>query len=350
MKKNAIITLYGEVNYGNRLQNYAVIKCFEKWGIQAETIVRRTFGLRDRCVQIRNKAACLLMRSYLKENRPDLVRTDTFQKFTRNYIPTIFYKKKAMPDLLKRYDYFVVGSDQVWNPCFSGFENIFDEMLLTDVPREKKMCIAPSFGVSQIPEEWEEKFAAALLEFPKLCAREESGAKIIHKLTGKDASVMIDPTLMLDAAEWDMVSKPIKNLSDRYILEYFLGTSLQEADKKLEELVQQYGEQRIRLLDKTNPDIYVSGPSEFLYLIKHSALVRTDSFHACVFSILYHKPFIVYRRQGNEKDMFSRIITLLELFEVSTDSSVFGRVIQVPEVVRDKVLSQKRKEMEQYFV
>ena len=63
-------------------------------------------------------------------------------------------------------------------------------------------------------------------------------------------------------------------------------------------------------------EFYATGPSEFLYLEKHAFLVCTDSFHSSVFSILYNRPFVVFDREGNEKNMSSRIDTLLSTFHL----------------------------------
>lgn len=60
----------------------------------------------------------------------------------------------------------------------------------------------------------------------------------------------------------------------------------------------------------------MSDPSEFIYLIANAKLVMTDSFHACVFSFLFNKPFLVYSREGSEGNMMSRMDTLLGKFDL----------------------------------
>ena len=68
------------------------------------------------------------------------------------------------------------------------------------------------------------------------------------------------------------------------------------------------------IMDHNVPELYISGPSEFLYLIEHAAVVQTDSFHACIFSFLFGKPFLLYAREGKDTDMFSRMETLFSTF------------------------------------
>ena len=39
MKKAAIITLYGNYNFGNKLQNYALQAVLEDYGFEVETLI-----------------------------------------------------------------------------------------------------------------------------------------------------------------------------------------------------------------------------------------------------------------------------------------------------------------------
>ena len=68
-------------------------------------------------------------------------------------------------------------------------------------------------------------------------------------------------------------------------------------------------------MDKNNFDVYTSRVEEFLYLIHHAKLVVTDSFHACVFSIIFNTPFIaVKRQQARTLNMLTRLETLTSYF------------------------------------
>ena len=68
-------------------------------------------------------------------------------------------------------------------------------------------------------------------------------------------------------------------------------------------------------LDEKDP-FFTSGPSEFLYLEKNAFLICTDSFHSCVFAIIYNRPFIVFKRDDNTVSMNSRLETLLSKFKL----------------------------------
>jgi len=125
--------------------------------------------------------------------------------------------------------------------------------------------------------------------------------------------------MLLTADEWDKVAKKPKQLDNlknkRYILTYFLGNLSMDKKGKIEEIAQKNNCEIINILDKNSP-FYQTGPSEFLYLEKNAILICTDSFHSCVFSILYNRPFLVFQREGNVNKMNSRIETLLNKFKL----------------------------------
>lgn len=348
-KKAAIITIYGENNYGNRLQNYAVYWCFQKWGKYAETIVFRTRKTLRESIKSRVKdVVAKVAPNWLYKKAPNYFREKCFKKFTKTYIPTRYFRSPINKKILNKYDTFITGSDQVWNPCFGNYEKIFDTMFLTSISNEKKRCFSPSFGVEDIPERWKEKFSLALNTFPKLCAREQSGVEIIRKLTGRSALLMIDPTLMLDAKDWLKVANKVYLKTNNFILDYFLGTTPDKNPNYQNALFYKKALTRIKLLDPADKTIFRSGPSEFIYLIAQATLICTDSFHACVFSILFDKPFIVFRREDENWDMFTRITTLLELFDESS-ADIAGKIIHISPEKRDMVLNKKRKEVEEFF-
>ena len=123
--------------------------------------------------------------------------------------------------------------------------------------------------------------------------------------------------MLLTAEEWDKVSKKPKMLkTDKYILNYFLGDLSDERRKEIDRVAKENNCEVINILDKNSP-FYECGPSEFLYLEKNAFLICTDSFHSCVFAILYNTPFLVFdREQKNLVSMNSRLDTLLSKFKL----------------------------------
>ena len=103
-------------------------------------------------------------------------------------------------------------------------------------------------------------------------------------------------------------------MKNGYILTYFLSPKCEDANNQLEEI--RHGRKVYELLDAGNWVAGAAGPAEFLWLFDHSDLVLTDSFHACVFSFLFNKPFVVYDRNWTEGNMNSRLETLLGKFHL----------------------------------
>jgi hypothetical protein len=237
-------------------------------------------------------------------------RSKKFNIFTLKNIPFQFLNST---DELNDFDYIFIGSDQIWNAeIVTPTEFEYGQMADSD----RVICISPSFGVEGFSKEIEQKIAGYLQKLNHLNVREHSGANIIKRLTGKDVPVFIDPTLMLDASDWEKLEKKPKNLigKKKYILKYFLGDETQESIDDTEMLARENDLEVIKFLDKSDLWAYVTGPAEFLYLIHNAEIVLTDSFHACVFSILFRRPFWAYSRTGEK--MNSRLDTLFKILNL----------------------------------
>ncbi|NMB19118.1 MAG: polysaccharide pyruvyl transferase family protein [Erysipelothrix sp.] len=333
MKRIGIITLNGYFNYGNRLQNYALERVLEKMGCEVNTIkvknsplstkkktnkIQRIRGMNFRKIvaRARGKTWDIIHRN--EKRKSNKVRTDTFKKFTDDYISEIDYSifnEGANKSIADSYDFFVVGSDQVWNPFYNYGSSVY---FLDFAPKGKRISYAASFGISLIPDHFKEKYKRFLGEMRYLSVREDSGAQIIENLTGRDACVHVDPTMLLTKDEWIGISrKATHQPNEKYLLTYFLGGIPKEHKKMIERIAEDEKLRIINLGDIREKDSYRTGPSEFINYIDDCSIFCTDSFHGAVFSILLEKPFVVYDRVGSNS-MYSRIDTLLDKFDLTT--------------------------------
>ena len=312
MKKAAILTINDDWNYGNRLQNYAVQRVLEKHNLKVETIYNQNnvYGVKyfKKKVKDNIKKVLNIKKEIKKYNKFNLFNKNI--KFAKFAIDSKHIPKK----LGLKYDYFFTGSDQVWNPTF---ERMSDVDFLTFAPEIKRNSFSASFGINEIPKQMREYYRENLMKMQKISVREDIGKIIIKELTGRDdVEVLVDPTMLLTAEEWDKVSKKPKQLkANKYILNYFLGELSEERKKEINRVAKENGCEVINILDKNSP-FYETGPSEFLYLEKNAFLICTDSFHSCVFAILYNRPFIVFEREDNTVSMNSRIETLINKFKL----------------------------------
>lgn len=308
--KIGIFTIIDNNNYGNRLQNYAVQEFLKKGKIVSQTLNNDAYTNSKKLYFLR-KIKWNLKKMRQKSNI-NLERLTSFKKFNESI--NYFNRTITSYSRLNVFDYVVVGSDQVWNP---NFGRLRDADLLCFVKQKKRIAFSASFGVDGIPDKMKKKVGKALKKFKAISVREDAGKKIVEELTGRtDVEVLIDPTMLLTADEWDKVSKkPTMLKTDKYILNYFLGNLSDERRNEINRVAKENSCEVINILDKESP-FYECGPSEFLYLEKNAFLICTDSFHSSVFGILYNTPFLVFEREDNNASMNSRLDTLLSKFKL----------------------------------
>ncbi len=317
--KIGIITIYDLLNYGNRLQNYATTRVLHELGGETETLILKEYTLRDVIKIVLGKNNVGLNWNWKQEtdeyyNDLDEAEKEKYNNFYQFTYDNMTLRKMVYFNFLpfvidSKYDYFITGSDQVWNPYIAQAKDW--EFLLFSSPK-KRISFSASFGLDSIP--YDQRIVDALNDFKALSVREEAGAKIIKDLTGRDAVVLVDPTMLLSSEEWRNLAKKPRGGEEGYILTYFLSPKNNEAAKELDEI--RDGREVYELLNPEDQVCRTAGPSEFLWLFDHADFILTDSFHACVFSFLFNKPFIVYERNWDGGNMNSRLETLLQKFHL----------------------------------
>lgn len=344
MKKVGILTLVGNNNYGNRLQNYALSKKIDSMGFKTETIwiCKNKFN-----AKIKEKSK-VLSSLFIKKYK----RYYNFVQFTNGKIKNRYSKDI---NLIKNdYYKFVTGSDQVWNYNFKSFDKNF---LLLFSEYNKNISYAASLAVDSITDNFVDLFKNGIKNIRNISVREDKTKDILIDLTKrKDIEVLIDPTMLLTSEEWDKVSKKprqLKNIKeDKYILNYFLGELSQSRKQEIERIAKENNCHIINILDKEDP-FYTCGPSEFLYLEKNAFLICTDSFHSSVFGILYNTPFIVFEREDKAAKMNSRIDTLLSKFKLKNrkfnDKEITKENLNHDYTEAYRILEKERKKSEEFL-
>lgn len=304
MKKVGILTLNGNFNYGNKLQNFAMKKVLEDFNFEVFTI------------NYFSNPFYILNTLFRKKTMNEKIRLSKFKKFNKNLnyklLPKFQFQKSKS---FQHYDFVIYGSDQIWKYGKNGVGNIFAGYLF---PKKRNIVYAASFGVSEIPIQYQDKYRKMTDRFECISVREEAGKKIISKLNPKvEVDIVLDPTLLVNSKFWNSLSIEIPTLKKKkYILNYFLGDLSDKRKSVIEKIAKENDCIIINLLDKDS-EYYATGPSEFLYLEKNAFLICTDSFHSCVFAFLFDRPFVVFDRDDNNENMTSRIDTLLEKFSLN---------------------------------
>ncbi len=309
MKKIGIITVYDEKNYGNRLQNLAVQSILEKRGMQVESIFCQMDRLRFYARRIVDLGKSIIVKD------PPSIRRWSFIRFNKKFIYTRFYYNKdfKFPQSIKnKYDYFIAGSDQIWNFGYQS-EPLLKLFLLSFADDRQKICISPSIGMSYVDNAHEQLFREGLRGFKQLSCREKQGAAELSRITGRECEILIDPTLYITRDEWAQMFQIRPQKIEAYIFVFFLAWVSDE----LTDFIKSYAEGKYRIINPSDPSskYYGIDPAEFVTLLSNAHMVFTDSFHVTAFSINFHVPFYVFNRNKSTK-MTSRIESICELFHL----------------------------------
>lgn len=305
----AMITLNVYDNYGNMLQKYALYRTLKKFADFVEVLWHpNTKTFFPYKLEMERQSEGNLRSAVFRG-----IREYKFKQFNDTNILTRF-SLPYIEDLADEYDFFVVGSDQVWNPEFTVPYRFLDF-----APPEKRIAYAASITIPELPEEVQEIYRQKILEMPHVSIREKEGCDIIEKLTGKRPLQVLDPVFLLTADEWRKIEKRPPWLDKKiyrngYLLTYFLGGNF---PKEIFSFAKKFGLPVINMLDQNNFEHYITGIEEFLYLLDHATILCTQSFHGTSFASIFKRPFIVYKTGKLRTTRFSRLGSLLELFNLS---------------------------------
>lgn len=309
-----IVTLVGRFNYGNRLQNYATSRIWEKVGYEPVTLES---SARDTLLQRAKHSIKVLIgrEGHSAERGMSIARKVAFERFDSK-IRTISIAGCNQINQ-EEFAWVSVGSDQCWNP-FYGRD--LDWYYLRPFDFKKRVALAPSFGLSTVPSRYHKAIAEGLSGFDCLSVRETSGARIVERLSGREATVIVDPTMMLTKEEWRSVANDVLTPKSPYGFAYLLGPASPDRTRALNKAESEFGCKAICISDRDEKGQLPAGPSEFISLLANASFVVSDSFHACVFSILFNKPLIVVPRVAGI-EMSDRIETLLRTFDLQDEGA-----------------------------
>lgn len=330
-RKAGILTFYNQnYNFGGLLQAYALPTALKKYlGVSAEQIdfnygskLKNKEKEKVSLYNIIYKSGIAFFRFITSKKLKN--RKKVFDRFIKE-IPHSEreYDCNNISNALKEYNIFICGGDQIWNDC-NEKQNL-EAFTLQFVPDcVKKIAYAPSMAVLETGADFKKSMVGGLSGLNAVSVREKRSLEVLQPLTDKKIEVVVDPALLLTEKDWDNILTEQKP-KGKYILCYLLGDSNEQRDavKKLSKNIglpiwtfPNIFCNVVRKCDLFFGDIkdYSSGPREFLGLIKNADMVITDSFHACVFSMIFKTPFTVFERgkSGEKGNMNSRIYDFLE--------------------------------------
>lgn len=346
-KKVGIITLHYAYNYGSVLQAYALQKVINDWGYNAniinyvdrhDFINYQLFRWQHYLTRPREIAADIV---FLRKN---FRRKQAFRHFQEKYLHILgrpVYKDEDMRELGNAFDYYITGSDQVWNFKVTGGVNPIYFLNFVN-HNASKIAYAPSMGELDQTQTDLQAIEPLLRKFDHMSIREKSTKKRIEALYGRPVQVTVDPTLLLDSKNYASLTEKILQPTPKgkYIFVYLL-----EPNNTLVDYVQKLAAEQGLLViyisnivkgnvfgNVTSNSEYGASPERFLQLIKNATFVVTNSFHATIFSILFERQFVTFKT----KKSFPRMLDLLQTIgledRVSGDTKTISNQIDYSHV------------------
>ena len=315
-----IVTCHDVYNFGASLQVFALQTYLERLGHHVQVVDykppyqpprhTRLFAI-DRSKKRLVGFAQMLYR--LPRRFSHIGRNRRFRQFTTSYLhlTSECYDKQRLLSSNIDADVFIAGSDQIWNCMYpTGRDTVFYLGFVNS--DAKKVAYAPSISINNIESRWEPIYQKHLPAFDFVSVREKSSIPFLKRMGREDVEVVCDPVLLFSAQEWSDIFPFRSFVKDSYLLVYDFDDNHQIAAiarsiSKAEGLkIINISIDTLRGLGTKLRNI---GPKEFLSLLWGASFVVSSSYHATLFSLLFHKRFCVVRR---DLDINLRLEDLLE--------------------------------------
>lgn len=319
-RKIGVLTWHYYLNYGSMLQTYALVRTLRSLGFNARVLNYHNpkFGKVSKVKNLIKKTIGLIPRKFLISSLNKIYfPKDRFRKFFKE--TSLVYSAEELKTQAAKFDTIICGSDQIWAP--NVFNPIYFLNFVSD--KQKKISYAASIGLNNVPDNLTKEYSKLLKRFDYISVRESKGKEIIKEISGRNAEVVLDPTLLVESKCWSTLAiKP--KIQNPYIFCYFL-----KKDHKYRDAVYQFAKTKgynvIGLSASINDTDWMEvlddktiGPREFLGLIKNAEVVCTDSYHGTIFSLLFHRPFITLERFSKNDYICqnSRLDQLIDYFSI----------------------------------
>lgn len=358
MKRVAILTTHRANNFGAVLQAYSLVMACREMGVDAELLdwrhpdFERSFHTAWRMHRNPIPALKYLWWHWVRETSA----RKAFDDFRRKIPMSCPIRNRAqLEEQGVKYDSYIVGSDQVWNPRLSASDPTkFDRAFLLDFVRGRpKNAYAASIGVNEIsPESVASEFSKAWYTFDHISMREETGAEFVERTIGKKVPTVLDPVLLHDDEWWMKNTDEIALPREPYLLIYNVQQWRKDSDWLVEQAYEYARKNNLKVVQLLVPaqrvkwtrDMVSVGPNEFVRYIAGANAVFANSFHASAFSVVFGKPLYVHRvdegaHPNSRFDTLSRLsgVPLSIVSQRGCDTLSFGDCSKADtELLKDK--------------
>ncbi len=331
-----ILSLVLHTNYGGILQSYALQTTLERMGHEVVVLDKNRDISCSFCSRFTGYTRYCISRFVFGRNvkyvEPQKINAERCEReqYTRDFINK--YINTRMVDEIKRgvfsdMDAIIVGSDQVWRPMYfkKKWETTMDNAFLQfqKQPNIKRIAYAASFGTDEweYSEEETRQCSHLIQSFKAVSVREKSGIELCRRYLGyKTAKHVLDPTFLLSYEDYETLVKSSNTPKSSGLLMCYVLDMTEEKQDLINSISNERGlvpfYTNSKIKDKNAPQKERIQPAVESWIrgFLDAEFVITDSFHACVFSIIFHKPFIVV---GNKQRGQSRFDSLLAMFSLN---------------------------------
>lgn len=325
-----ILTLPFNNNYGGYLQAYALMTVISQLGHEPTMIMRRHDRPKVSCsFKIKYALKGIVKTVLCSKKHPILYDVETefrhkgksMLKFVNQYIapetPFLYSKEELCKYCEGKFDAYIVGSDQVWRAIYvPDIKNYFLDF--TEGWNVKRIAYAASFGTDK-PEYSDEQITQCkklIGLFDGVSLREESGLSVVSTFGWKAnvEGVVLDPTMLLVAEDYQKVL-PLKASESKGKIFYYVLDRNDRINAILSEVSQNLDKELYGISDIQKGNEPLISIEEWLTDIRDAEFVITDSFHGMVFSIIFHKPFLVVVNKNRGADRFTNLLSMLGLLD-----------------------------------
>ena len=246
-----------------------------------------------------------------------------FDNFKKKYLHTT--KEYSQDDFLglkklsKNYDTFITGSDQVWRNWWHN-SNLYRWFIDFVDDSKNLFSYAASFGFDYFDNDGvSNKLIEKLLSgFSGISVREKSGIDICKNNFNKNAKLVIDPTQLLEAEDYEQIiigdhaEPPCKEPYLAYMIFPEDENATESTYKFINQIAQELNLKAVPLLTKDDDKQKTIG--EWLSTIKNAKFIITESFHGTMFSLIFKIPMLVLALDATERNrlpsFFEKLDTL----------------------------------------
>lgn len=354
--KIGIVTLIGEHNYGNLLQSYALQTVLEQMGHNVVILNRRYSkpNLKLRIVRVMSFIKSIIRRYILGNKKilivnpfvenyciKDRIDHSELEKFVRNYL------KRTLPlcstDEMKNYarreqlDAYIVGSDQVWR---EKYVFSIEEMFLSFLPNNskvKRIAYAASFGTDNKPISIGKLSVCRNLlnQFDLISVREQSAVNICKKQFSVEAIHVLDPTMLLKKDDYIGIFEHARIPKSKGSLLIYILDDNEEINYEIGQVAQTFNMvpfsvNALEIIESISYSYRKPSVESWLRGFYDAELVITDSFHACVFSIIFNKPFVCLGNKDRGNTRFESLLCMFGLEDRIVNERTIKNILNNP--------------------